>query len=168
MRSSRRNGRDAALPECKVVSQPNRAYLSQNFLLSLMKYSIRPMTIDDYDEVYRLWEQTEGLSLEEGDCRNGIEIYHASEAFTLAESVFYGLNILFLGTVSGQFIMMGMCDLCCRWIAGRRGQGERNQGPAFAVIACLFGMTGIYFVLLWREGAGLMYLFVQVYKALFV
>jgi hypothetical protein len=99
---------------------------------------------------------------------NGIEIYNTSEAFTPAEAIFYGLNILFLGTVSGQFIMMGVSDLCCRWIAGRRGKGERKQSPAFAVIAILFGITGVYFVLLWREGAGLMYLFVKIYKILFV
>ena len=28
----------------------------------------------DYDEVYRLWGQTEGLNLEEGDSREGIDI----------------------------------------------------------------------------------------------
>jgi N-acetylglutamate synthase len=40
-----------------------------------MNYSIREMTIGDYDEVYCLWEQTEGLNLEEGDSREGIDIY---------------------------------------------------------------------------------------------
>jgi ribosomal protein S18 acetylase RimI-like enzyme len=40
-----------------------------------MDYRIREMTIGDYDEVYRLWEQTEGLSLEEGDSRGAIDIY---------------------------------------------------------------------------------------------
>ena len=40
-----------------------------------MDYNIREMTIDDYEEVYRLWEQTEGLSLEEGDSRESIGIY---------------------------------------------------------------------------------------------
>lgn len=40
-----------------------------------MDYNIREMTIDDYDEVYHLWEQTEGLSLEEGDSREDIKIY---------------------------------------------------------------------------------------------
>ena len=33
------------------------------------------MTIADYDEVYHLWEQAEGLNLEEGDSRETIEIY---------------------------------------------------------------------------------------------
>ena len=40
-----------------------------------MEYSIREMKIDDYEEVYRLWEQTEGLSLEEGDSQEEIGIY---------------------------------------------------------------------------------------------
>jgi ribosomal protein S18 acetylase RimI-like enzyme len=40
-----------------------------------MNYSIREMTIGDYNKVYRLWEQTEGLNLEEGDSREGIDIY---------------------------------------------------------------------------------------------
>ena len=40
-----------------------------------MNFIIRKMTIDDYDEVYRLWEQTEGLNLEEDDSRESIGIY---------------------------------------------------------------------------------------------
>jgi ribosomal protein S18 acetylase RimI-like enzyme len=40
-----------------------------------MDYSIREMRIGDYDEVYRLWEQTEGLNIEEDDSREGIDIY---------------------------------------------------------------------------------------------
>ena len=40
-----------------------------------MNYSIRQMTIDDYDEVYRLWDQTDGLCLEEDDSRGAIDLY---------------------------------------------------------------------------------------------
>ena len=40
-----------------------------------MDYSIRQMTAYDYDEVYRLWDQTDGLSLEEGDTREAITLY---------------------------------------------------------------------------------------------
>jgi ribosomal protein S18 acetylase RimI-like enzyme len=46
-----------------------------SFVTQKMNYSIREMTIGDYDEVYRLWEQTEGLNLEEGDSREAIDIY---------------------------------------------------------------------------------------------
>lgn len=40
-----------------------------------MECTLREMTIDDYDDVRRLWEQTEGLNLEEADTREGIAIY---------------------------------------------------------------------------------------------
>ena len=40
-----------------------------------MAYVLREMTIDDYDDVWRLWEQTEGLSLEEADTREAMAIY---------------------------------------------------------------------------------------------
>jgi hypothetical protein len=99
---------------------------------------------------------------------NGIEIYNASEAFTLAESVFYGLNIVFLGTVAGQFLSMGVCDFFCRWwLRGSRREVMSLISP-FSVFACLLGIAGLYSILLWREGAGMMYLFVKIYKALFV
>ena len=40
-----------------------------------MCYSVREMTMDDYDEVLRLWEGTEGLQLDESDSQNAIAIY---------------------------------------------------------------------------------------------
>jgi ribosomal protein S18 acetylase RimI-like enzyme len=40
-----------------------------------MNYSIREMTIGDYDEVYHLWKLTEGLNLEKDDSREGLDIY---------------------------------------------------------------------------------------------
>ena len=40
-----------------------------------MNYCIREMTIADYDEVYMLWEETKGLSLDESDSRDAIDIY---------------------------------------------------------------------------------------------
>jgi hypothetical protein len=98
---------------------------------------------------------------------NGIEIYKMSEAFTLGESVYYGVNIVIIGTVAGQFLMMGVCDFLCRLRERMAGQeGTRTISP-FGVFACLFGIVGLYFVLVWREGTGLMYLFVRIYKAIF-
>jgi N-acetylglutamate synthase len=40
-----------------------------------MSYNIRDMTLDDYSDVCRLWEQTEGMGLEEDDSREAIAIY---------------------------------------------------------------------------------------------
>lgn len=40
-----------------------------------MNLVVRKMTIDDYDEAYGLWQQAEGLRLEEDDSREPIGIY---------------------------------------------------------------------------------------------
>ncbi len=40
-----------------------------------MNYTIRPMKIGDYPRAFVLWEQTEGLSVEESDSKEGIGIY---------------------------------------------------------------------------------------------
>jgi N-acetylglutamate synthase len=40
-----------------------------------MDCTIRQMTIGDYDQVYCLWQQTEGLSCGEDDGRDAIDIY---------------------------------------------------------------------------------------------
>jgi ribosomal protein S18 acetylase RimI-like enzyme len=36
---------------------------------------IHEMTMDDYDEVYRLWQESEGVRLGESDTRAAIEVY---------------------------------------------------------------------------------------------
>ena len=38
-------------------------------------YQIRPLLISDYDEVYRLWAQSGGMSLQDDDERDRIELY---------------------------------------------------------------------------------------------
>jgi hypothetical protein len=99
---------------------------------------------------------------------NGIEIYNVSEAFTPAEALFYGVNILFLGTVAGQFLMMGICDVLCRLYTRKTGQGDAGTVSPFAVLASLSGILGIYLVLVWREGVGLHYFLIGLYKSIFL
>ena len=91
-----------------------------------MDYSIREMTIDDYDEVYHLWEQTEGLSLEEGDSREAIEIYLNRNQ-----------GLCFVAYADDQIIGTVLCGH-----EGRRGtlrhiavkRGYRGKGIARALI----------------------------------
>jgi|ERR1022692_99413 ribosomal protein S18 acetylase RimI-like enzyme len=40
-----------------------------------MNYSIRIMSLDDYDSAHRLWSKAEGMSLGEDDSRDGIALY---------------------------------------------------------------------------------------------
>jgi hypothetical protein len=46
-----------------------------SYLVVEMKYSVREMTINDYEKVYSLWKQAEGLTLEESDTREAIALY---------------------------------------------------------------------------------------------
>ena len=55
---------------------------------------------------------------------NGIEMYNVGQAFTLAESLFYGVNIPSIGTEAGQLLIMGVCDFFCRLNQGRAGRGD--------------------------------------------
>lgn len=38
----------------------------------LIQHSLRPMSIDDYENAYLLWENTEGISLHDTDSRTGM------------------------------------------------------------------------------------------------
>jgi N-acetylglutamate synthase len=54
-----------------------RVFLYTDFRLAAeevgeMGFSIKEMTIEDYDEVYALWRATEGVGLSEADAREGI------------------------------------------------------------------------------------------------
>ena len=99
---------------------------------------------------------------------DGIEMYNVGQAFTVAESLFYGVNIVIIGTVAGQFLIMGICDVFCRLWAGKRTQEDVKAIGPFSILACLSGIFGIYLVLVWREGVGLHYLLIGLYKNLFL
>ncbi len=43
--------------------------------VGIMNYPIRIMSLDDYDNVYRLWRTADGISLGEDDNRDGIALY---------------------------------------------------------------------------------------------
>jgi ribosomal protein S18 acetylase RimI-like enzyme len=70
-----------------------------------MDYSIRQMTIEDYEEVYSLWKQAEGLSLEESDTREGIALYLGRNP-----------GLCFVAMVSDEIVAAVLCGH-----EGRRG-----------------------------------------------
>ena len=49
-----------------------------------------------------------------------IDTYHVSEAFGCLESLYYGLNIGFI-LLSWKCALMGVLELCCRYVARRTG-----------------------------------------------
>jgi len=99
-----------------------------------MEYSIRQMTIDDYEEVYSLWKRTEGLSLEESDTREGIALYLRRNP-----------GLCFVATVSGEIVAAVLCGH-----EGRRGilrhlavkPEFRRKGIARSLVrGCLAGLA---------------------------
>ncbi len=70
-----------------------------------MHCQIREMTLADYPEVYRLWTQTEGMSLTDDDSRDGIALYLDRNR-----------GLCFVAFVDGQLIGTVLCGH-----DGRRG-----------------------------------------------
>ena len=70
-----------------------------------MDYSIRYMTINDYDAAYEIWIQANSLSLEEGDDREAIERYLDRNA-----------GLCFVAVVDDQIVGTVLCGH-----EGRRG-----------------------------------------------
>ena len=87
-----------------------------------MDYSIREMTIEDYQEVYSLWREAAGLALEESDSRESIALYLKRNS-----------GLCFVATASDPIIGTVLCGH-----EGRRGilrhlvvrEGYRSEGVA--------------------------------------
>jgi hypothetical protein len=74
-----------------------------------MEYSIRQMRIDDYEEVYNLWKQAKGLSLEESDTWEGIALYLGRNP-----------GLCFVAMISGEIVAAVLC-------------GHEGEGVFFAI-----------------------------------
>jgi N-acetylglutamate synthase len=99
-----------------------------------MSYNIRDMTLDDYNDVCRLWEQTEGMGLEEDDSREAIAIYLRRNQ-----------GLCFVACVDGKIVGTVLCGH-----EGRRGilrhlavtSDFRKKGVARALVnKCLAALA---------------------------
>jgi ribosomal protein S18 acetylase RimI-like enzyme len=70
-----------------------------------MDYTIRQMTLDDYEQTYALWRATDGVCLDEGDSRDGIALYLRRNQ-----------GLCFVAIVGGQLVGTALCGH-----EGRRG-----------------------------------------------
>lgn len=95
-------------------------------LLGGMNYKIRAMTLADYDVILKLWNNTEHVSLNECDTREGIELY-----------INRNPGLCFVAEVDGEIIGAVLCGH-----DGRRGflrhlaveKSHRKNGIAQALI----------------------------------
>lgn len=95
------------------------------------------------------------------------EMVRVSELFTPGETLYYGLNTVFILSFFGALGQMGLCELVCRWrLRKRTGEPVRvfSLAPVISIVA---GLAALYFCLLWGVGVHFFYIYIQGYRMLF-
>ena len=110
-----------------------------------MAVEIREMTIADYQSVYALWSQSEGIGLSDADSKEGIKRFLARNP-----------NLSFVAADAGQIVGAALCGH-----DGRRGYihhlatatSHRHQGIGRSLVGrCMYALM--------RVGIGKCHLFV--------
>jgi hypothetical protein len=96
------------------------------------------------------------------------EIVRVTEFFTLGESLYYGLNSVFIVSLSCASLQMGLCEIICRWWIRRSQDAPTKIVAPGALISIIAGAIGVYVVLIWGGGVHWFYIYQQGYKALFL
>jgi hypothetical protein len=96
------------------------------------------------------------------------EMVRVSEFFTAGESIYYGLNSLFLLAVIGAFAQMGLCELLCRRRLRSAGQWHGRVATWPPVMAIVAGLSALFLMSYWGDGVHWFYVYMQGYKALFL
>ena len=96
------------------------------------------------------------------------EMVRVSEFFTFGETLYYGLNTVFILSVFGALGQMGLCELICRWrLRKRSGEPVKILSPV-PIVSIVLGLLALYVCLLWGMGVHFFYIYIQGYRALFV
>ncbi len=92
------------------------------------------------------------------------EILRVSAFFSPGESLYYGLNSLFLGALAFGVFQMGVWEAIYRIRSNNRKQKPRLLGPVLAASA---GLALVCVFIVWALGQPWFYLYGRVYKAIF-
>ncbi len=92
------------------------------------------------------------------------EIMRVFAFFSPGESLYYGLNSLFLGAVAFAVFQMGVWEAIFRV---RSKDLKQKLGLAGPILAALAGLGLVYVFILWALGQPWFYLYGRVYKAIF-
>ncbi len=95
------------------------------------------------------------------------EILRVSEFFSWGESLYYGLNTIFLLCLCVVAAQMGVCEMVCRSIRNRQTSTPVPVLAPAALVAVLLGLLGVGVFFLWGGGVHSFYLYQEGYKALF-
>ncbi len=95
------------------------------------------------------------------------EIVRVSVNFTLAESLYFGLNTVFLLMVCGAIGQMGICEIVYRLRdrpADTTPAAVFTRGPVGAI---LLALASVFVFLIWGGGTHAFYVFMEGYKLIF-
>ena len=96
------------------------------------------------------------------------EILRVSEYFSWGESLYYGLNTIFLLCLCVVATQMGICEMVCRWVRNRQVPDPVAVVSPATLIPVILGLAGVGIFFLWGGGASSFYLYQEGYKALFM
>lgn len=98
---------------------------------------------------------------------NAKEVVRVSEFFTWGESLYFGLNSVFLLCLCVGAIQMGLCEMACRGVRNRAISEPVPVITPVSLIAVLVGLVGAGVLFLWGMGVHWFYIYQEGYKALF-
>ncbi|MEA3221934.1 MAG: hypothetical protein U9P49_02055 [Thermodesulfobacteriota bacterium] len=96
------------------------------------------------------------------------ESIRVSVFYTFAETLYYGLNPLYLAVFIGPFGLMGICELVCRSIIKKRSDTSIRVITPLPVAAIFAALVALYVFLIWGGGVHWFYIYMEGYKALFI
>lgn len=95
------------------------------------------------------------------------ELLRVSEFFTFGETLYYGLNTVFILSVFGALGLMGLCELVCRWRLNKRAEEPVRVFSPIPVLSIIAGLAALYVCLLWGLGVQFFYIYISGYRAIF-
>jgi len=96
------------------------------------------------------------------------EMLRVSEYFTWGESLYYGLNTIFLLCLCVGAAQMGICEMACRLVRNRQVSDPVPVVTPASLIPVLAGLLGVGVFFLWGGGVHSFYIYQEGYKALFM
>lgn len=96
------------------------------------------------------------------------EILRVSEYFSWGESLYYGLNTIFVLCLCVAAAQMGICEMVCRAVHNRRVSEPVSVVTPASLIPVLGGLLGVGAFFLWGGGVHAFYIYQEGYKALFM
>jgi len=95
----------------------------------------------------------------------GKEILRIGSVFSLGESLYFGLNPIFIMLILFTFLQMGLCDPICRWRHKKRSPEKMKIFSRFTVILLFGSLLALFLDLAFALKIGFFYF--EQYKNLF-